>query len=260
MPYNRRHTTPSTTDIANQIVEYVNQHKRKFDFYFTFEYEQENKKFKVRMNCMPCYACVKECEHRVQQAQAAALERNSTTFDMQEAIAEAEKIVNVKFVYIGVPLCTKHTALLLHLKVKKSNIPNAGNGVFADMPTAPARTPVFKARDKICDYEGVIRNTGELNRLYGVHGNAPYCIMVKNGVYIDAASSRCIAAIINDPRGSRSAKANAEFSVNRKTQTITLVATRNIYHGQELYVDYGKDYWSSDNKNSIHETVSVKRD
>ena len=38
---------------------------------------------------------------------------------------------------------------------------------------------------------------------------------------------------------------NAEFHKGRETRTATLVATRDIRRGEEIYASYGESYWRS---------------
>ena len=38
---------------------------------------------------------------------------------------------------------------------------------------------------------------------------------------------------------------NAEFHKDRETRTATLVATRDIRRGEEIYASYGESYWSA---------------
>jgi hypothetical protein len=57
-------------------------------------------------------------------------------------------------VCIGTPYCFSHLPTYLHLKVKVSNIPNAGKGIFATDKTKEDDEIVFKKGVIICKYGG----------------------------------------------------------------------------------------------------------
>lgn len=139
-------------------------------------------------------------------------------------------------VVIGLPLCYQHTASIYKLKVKKSNIPNAGMGIFAMDKTKGENDIVFKKDKLICPYFGEIIDGEELRRRYGKY-LAPYGIKIKNETYMDGALQRGIGSILNhkNNRGS-----NCKFSNNYKT--INIKSIKNIRNGDELFVNYGDEY------------------
>ena len=46
-----------------------------------------------------------------------------------------------------------------------------------------------------------------------------------------------------------SSKSNAEYSFDPDKKIVVFTAKRNIKKGEEIFVDYGREYWSSRKKN-----------
>ena len=75
-----------------------------------------------------------------------------------------------------------------------------------------------------------------MNRRYKEY-TAPYGLQNRIDIFEDAAFKRGIGSIINHaPR-----KANCRISIGRNNRA-SIVATKNIKNGEELYMSYGKDY------------------
>jgi hypothetical protein len=141
-------------------------------------------------------------------------------------------------VIIGLPLCFQHTASVYHLKIKKSTIPNAGMGLFAFDKTKEPNDIVFKANQKICPYFGEVVTKEILDERYDIH-TAPYGIVVSanQNKYEDGAIQRGIGSLLNHKVRSQT---NCKFTNNYRH--ITISATKNIRNGQELFINYGRDY------------------
>ena len=70
-----------------------------------------------------------------------------------------------------------------------------------------------------------------------------YCLEITKNVTIDAAEyPRNYMAMINDSKGSKFNN-NCKFVVNKKDFLASIVSTRDIKNGEELFIDYGPVYW-----------------
>lgn len=130
-----------------------------------------------------------------------------------------------------VPYCWQHLRSQKGLQVKKSGIPTAGWGLFATRP--------FKKNELIIRYRGEKVTPTELEHRYDYDGynvTAPYAI---DGV--DAACRRGAAAYINSTHGT-----NINANV-RITPSLNVRANRAIRKGDELFTNYGRDYWEGAN-------------
>ena len=113
-----------------------------------------------------------------------------------------------------------------NLFVAKSNIKNAGNGLF---------TKDYIDKDTCLGiYEGII-----------VKNNVPlsseYSLDLENGTYVDALDyPRCILAMINDSRDTNTQNCKIDI-INSKAYIYTI---KNIESNQELYMSYGNHYWT----------------
>ena len=127
--------------------------------------------------------------------------------------------------------CWQHLKALEGFRIKKSNIPNAGLGLFWQ-----GKKPI-KKNDNITEYSGQIVNTNDPN-----YGN-PYVLQLTRNRFIDASKT-------NEPglgrweNDSRKRNQNTKFAVNRAHNKVMMKATRNIKTGTELTVPYGRQYWT----------------
>lgn len=128
---------------------------------------------------------------------------------------------------------------LSYIKIDKSLIPKAGKGLFAttDIPQG-----IF-----ITYYSGVILDEfPEDNPLYAFELRIP--TNRKKGLYIDGSKpihKDHLGYLINHyPKGKNvdiSYNSNPKRNPNR---LIKFISTRKIKKGEEIYWDYGPDYWS----------------
>jgi hypothetical protein len=153
-------------------------------------------------------------------------------------------------------MCPLHLVEQYHVQVRTSSIPNAGLGVFVDDGTSQSfplsiissKTPsrrrkiIFKKGDQICDYGGEILSTNQLDEMYGHQGiTAPYAVSISPRRNLDAATHRGVGAFINHDK----TRENCFLESNAQRGICTIVASKTLYNGDELFLDYGDEYWSN---------------
>lgn len=142
---------------------------------------------------------------------------------------------------IGFEYCPAHLASEKHLKVKQSTIPNAGKGLFAFDATKGANDIIFRANDKITDYNGVVKTHEQIDQQYGDY-TAPYAIRLDREHAVDAGDKRGVGSLVNHKSYSRT---NCKLALKRQNGRIIgcqVIATKVIRNGQELFAFYGNDY------------------
>ena len=164
------------------------------------------------------------------------------------------------WVDVGLPYCKAHLASEMRLKLKPSTIQSAGLGVYAFQPSSHGgrrSKAVFQRNEKICEYFGEKLSLQEVERRYGsrfadgTEFTAPYVLEVevngRSNLYIDGALKRGIGTMIN--HGEHDSNANCFFYKNQ------VYAKTRIYHGEELLVSYGADYFRNNpDIQEFHET------
>jgi uncharacterized protein len=120
------------------------------------------------------------------------------------------------------------------LIVKRSTLPGAGKGLF---------TKTFIAKDtKIAEYKGTITTWKEVDHKEGANG---YIYYVKRNYVIDAQPHPdALARYANDAKGLYRCKGisnNSEYL--EEGLKVFIVAKKDIAPGEEILVDYGKEYW-----------------
>ena len=135
-------------------------------------------------------------------------------------------------VTVGLPYCPRHRRLIQGLAIKKSSIPNSGQGLFT--------TKEFNKGELICKYVGEHIDEEELERRYGKY-TAPYGMSLTKNKYIDGALVRGIGNLINHnfKRNANVEFRNTKDGSSRRITGIDLVATKNIPANTELFVHYG---------------------
>lgn len=121
----------------------------------------------------------------------------------------------------------------------------------------------FDKDELVVPYIGEYISDDELDRRYR-GDNAPYAINVGGGQTLDSACTRGLGSYANDyrtdPKDHRKNKAaiNAELSDERSTEFggVWVKAIKKIAPGQEVLVDYGKEYWSGNHP--PHQTLKRK--
>ena len=120
------------------------------------------------------------------------------------------------------------------LIVKKSALPNSGNGLFTKV-FIPKGTPIVEYKGKITTWKEVDNNKGDNGYIY----------FVKRNHVIDARrTTSALARYANDAKGLTKVKGiinNAEYTETGLKVFIT--AAKDIPAGGEILVEYGKEYW-----------------
>jgi uncharacterized protein len=135
------------------------------------------------------------------------------------------------------------------LIVKRSGIPGAGKGLFTKV-FIPEGTRIIEYKGSITTWKDVNHNNGE-NR---------YIFYINRNRVIDAnPHPEAIARYANDARGLKQMKGTRNNStyLNEKNK-IFIVAERDIAAGEEILVDYGKEYWDTISYNRRMEKKNAK--
>jgi hypothetical protein len=128
------------------------------------------------------------------------------------------------------------------LYLKKSQLPKAGKGLFTKQ--------AFERGDIICEYEGEIV-TWAVCEERATKGYEGYVFFISKNKCIDAYfTPEALGRYANDAKGvSRIAglKNNAQYEikVRKGEKRAFIVATRKINPNDEIFVDYGNDYWEN---------------
>lgn len=173
-----------------------------------------------------------------------------------------------------VPACKDSEFCHHHLKkhdnvvIGESRIPGGGLGLFCwtarnigDSERKNNHDPVFRRGDRITSYGGKHVSAALLSRWYDykddegndVEVTAPYAHTSARGNIRDAACLRRAGAYVNDFRGSGRRRSNAELRDG------AVYALNDIYKGDELFVNYGRDYWETSSPEYITTTTKYKR-
>jgi len=126
------------------------------------------------------------------------------------------------------------------LKVKKSQLPGAGKGLFT--------TTAIKKGTLIVEYGGEMLTWREVQKRYpGNIQAALYLFHLGPNKWIDAQQTpKNLARYANDAMGFSRIKGlrnNAEYQIHNGLPYI--VATKDIESGDEIFVSYTKDYWDA---------------
>jgi len=129
--------------------------------------------------------------------------------------------------------CQPHLMKYKNLRITNSGIKNAGLGLYN------AYRPI-RRHQRIIDY------TGD-ESITPINGN--YVLEVNKNKFINANRSTDIAGYMNDcrcinRRNKECSGNNAKFTYDKIGKRVYLTATRNIAPKEELYVSYGRSYWS----------------
>ena len=122
-----------------------------------------------------------------------------------------------------------------HLIAKKSGLPKAGKGLFT-------KSDIPKGK-RIVEYKGRIQPWREVKDQDGING---YLMYINRHVVINALPAvKTLGRYANDARGlvrMEGIRNNSEYVSEGKRCFIE--ATRNIKAGEEIFVNYGREYWS----------------
>jgi hypothetical protein len=142
--------------------------------------------------------------------------------------------------------CWSHLAREERLRIKASQIPGAGKGLFALAP--------IRRGERVCWYTGDVTRVDHDNEQ---HVGGTYYLQLSRHVGIDAArTDTAPGRYLNDPSGSGK-RPNCKFAVDRRLNLACIRATRNIAVGDELLVSYGRGYWKAIRKAGPQATVMM---
>lgn len=120
------------------------------------------------------------------------------------------------------------------LRVKKSQIPKSGKGLFT--------TCDIKKGQRIVEYKGRLHKWKDIKFQDASNG---YLLYMTSQAVIDGRASKSLGRYANDAAGlSRvdGLKNNAEYLYQGKRCYIE--SKRKIKAGEEIFVAYGREYWS----------------
>lgn len=119
--------------------------------------------------------------------------------------------------------------------VGKSTLPGAGKGLFTKV--------LIPKGTRVVEYKGKFTTWKEVD---GQDGNNGYIYYVKRDQVIDASSyPRALARYANDAKGLFQVEGlSNNASYNEDGLKVYIESTRDIPAGAEIFVDYGKEYWS----------------
>ncbi len=152
--------------------------------------------------------------------------------------------------YLGMypKYCSVHTLLIDNLYISKSNIKNAGNGLFSgyfgfkkgdivseySMPWMEVKAKRLETRNEDHDASYVFCDEQKRGQKYGD-------VMCWDGIDIRST----IARNANDAHGSKY-KNNTYFDTKTSNgkKHVYIIASRNIAPKTEIFTDYGENYWN----------------
>ena len=122
-----------------------------------------------------------------------------------------------------------------NLVVKKSGLPDAGKGLFTRINIAKGT--------RIVEYKGRIQRWQDVKDQDGING---YLMYINRNVVINALPAiDTLGRYANDAHGlvrKEGLRNNSEYVSEGKRCFIE--ATRNIKAGEEILVNYGREYWA----------------
>ncbi|GEP51920.1 hypothetical protein FNO01nite_25920 [Flavobacterium noncentrifugens] len=127
-----------------------------------------------------------------------------------------------------------------YLYIKTSQLPNAGNGLYAAID-------IFKD-ERISIFNGKMLSDQQALKI-SANNQDQYFIIMPNGHIMDSMHTDCFAKYANDAAGLSSAefKNNAKIALDDENN-VCLIAIRKIKAGEEVFCAYGKKYWKKHGK------------
>jgi len=122
-----------------------------------------------------------------------------------------------------------------YLYVKVSQLHNSGNGLF---------TAIDIYKDEIVAlFIGEIINN-EQAKTFAENGKDNYFMNLLNGSILDCMYTDCFAKYANDAVGFSKSdfKNNTKIALD-ENENVCLIAIKKIKSGEEIFCDYGKNYW-----------------
>ena len=124
-----------------------------------------------------------------------------------------------------------------YLYVKKSQIPNTGNGLYTALP--------IYENEIISIFKGEILQDKEAEKR-AKNGADAYFINMLDGTIMDSMNVKCFAKYANDVVGLVKTKfiINAIITID-DDENVCLVTTRDIQKDEEIFCSYGNNYWEN---------------
>jgi len=139
----------------------------------------------------------------------------------------------------------------MSLIIKESLLPEAGKGLFTELP--------IKKHSKIIEYKGEIIDWKEYEKRVLLDRDG-YLLYINKKRCIDAFDTpEHIARFANDAQGLvrvKGLKNNATYEIHG--DQCFIVAKRDIEPGEEIFVNYSKDYWDCVRYNIKHNLYTTK--
>lgn len=134
------------------------------------------------------------------------------------------------------------------LTIKSSQIKGSGKGLFTNKS--------FLKGNKIIKFVGKILTDKQVIKLSDKQKEYLIEIGKNKTLYVEG----CKASFTNDANfGNNKFKNNAEIVIEDNGD-VYLYATKNIKSGEEIFTDYGKEYWKSFNESRIKLFEEFKND
>ena len=141
-------------------------------------------------------------------------------------------------------------------KIKKSKIPNAGNGLFYTGAYPIPNGIILPLKYNFNEiYEKL--SIGDVNERYGVSSRAlaPFTwSLQKSKLFIDTLICRNYYHYFND-----NINGINNIRKNKTDKEIKFVTSSIINKGDELYVSYGKEYWKNKSSRSSSSTAHKRK-
>lgn len=138
------------------------------------------------------------------------------------------------------------------LIVKKSQLPNAGKGLFTTTP--------IKKGEKVIEYKGEIIDWKEYEKRV-TEDKDGYLFFINKKTCIDAWNTpQHKARYANDAQGlskTKGLKNNCVYEVEKNQCFI--VTTRDVKAGEEIFVSYTKEYWDCIRYNIKNDLYKTKK-
>jgi SET domain-containing protein len=141
------------------------------------------------------------------------------------------------------------------LKVKRSQLPNAGKGLYT--------TTAIKKNTRIIEYKGEIIDWKEYEKRVKEDKDG-YLFYISKKRCIDAFDTpEHIARYANDAAGLsrvKGLKNNASYEIH--DNKCYIVSERDIKAGEEIFVNYTKEYWDCiryNIKNGLYKTKKITK-
>lgn len=126
---------------------------------------------------------------------------------------------------------------------KKSSIPNAGNGVFANTDIRKDHAITVYSGEKVDDKP----NCSE------------YVIQLQDGSYVIGDSTPQVGNGLGSFINRLAAKKNCEIEENEEYQQLIVVATKNIKKGDELFTTYSRGYRLKRQKTQARQSILLPK-